>query len=182
MDDTDARLRVLIAEDESIIRADLRGLLEDNGFLICGEARNGREAVDLAHELEPDLAILDIRMPELDGIEVCRRIYAERPIPVIMLTAFADRGLVERALAAGAFTYLVKPFRETDVIPAVHAAAKRHAELIEARRWVGKSAQTISVGVPSQGGYVWPVDLHRHPDGTVSVSVVPDRLEPEPAE
>jgi DNA-binding response OmpR family regulator len=106
---------------------------------------------------------------------VCRRIYAERPIPVIMLTAFADRGLVERALSAGAFTYLVKPFRETDVIPALRAAVARHAELIEARRWVGKSAQTISVGVPSQGGYVWPVDLHRHADGTVSVSVVPDR-------
>jgi two-component system, response regulator PdtaR len=173
----DRRLRILIAEDETIIRADLRGLLEDNGLVVCGEARDGREAVELARELEPDLAILDIRMPELDGIEVCRRIYAERPIPVIMLTAFADRSLVDRALAAGAFTYLVKPFRETDVIPAVRAAAQRHAELIEARRWVGKSAQTISVGVPSQGGYVWPVDLHRHPDGSVSVSVVPDRVE-----
>jgi two-component system, response regulator PdtaR len=173
----DRRLRILIAEDEAIIRADLRGLLEDNGLVVCGEARDGREAVELARELEPDLAILDIRMPELDGIEVCRRIYAERPIPVIMLTAFADRSLVDRALAAGAFTYLVKPFRETDVIPAVRAAAQRHAELIEARRWVGKSAQTISVGVPSQGGYVWPVDLHRHPDGSVSVSVVPDRVE-----
>jgi two-component system, response regulator PdtaR len=173
----DTRLRVLIAEDETIIRADLRGLLEDNGMVVCGEARNGREAVDLAHRLEPDAAILDIRMPDLDGIEVCRRIYAERPIPVIMLTAFAERTLVDRALAAGAFTYLVKPFRETDVIPAVRAAAKRHGELLEARRWVGKSAQTISVGVPSQGGYVWPVDLHRHADGTVSVSVVPDRVE-----
>jgi len=171
----DSRVRVLIAEDETIIRADLRGLLEDNGLIVCGEARNGREAVELAHDLEPDVAILDLRMPELDGIEVCRRIYAERPIPVIMLTAFADRGLVERALSAGAFTYLVKPFRETDVIPALRAAVARHAELIEARRWVGKSAQTISVGVPSQGGYVWPVDLHRHADGTVSVSVVPDR-------
>ena len=178
-DTGDMRLRVLIAEDETIIRADLRGLLEDNGLVVCGEARDGREAVELAHALEPDLAILDVRMPELDGIEVCRRIYAERPIPVIMLTAFADRGLVDRALAAGAFTYLVKPFRETDVIPAVHAAAKRHAELLEARRWVGKSAQTVSIGVPSQGGYVWPVDLHRHPDGSLSVSVAPDRVEPE---
>src|SRR4249919_3940344 len=110
VNDTDDRqLRVLIAEDETIIRADLRGLLEDNGMAVCGEARDGREAVDLAHELEPDVAILDIRMPDLDGIEVCRRIYAERPIPVIMLTAFADRGLVDRALAAGAFTYLVRP-------------------------------------------------------------------------
>jgi CheY-like chemotaxis protein len=178
-DSDDRRLRILIAEDETIIRADLRGLLEDNGMVVCGEARNGREAVARAHDLKPDLAILDIRMPELDGIEVCRRIYAERPIPVIMLTAFADRGLVEKALAAGAFTYLVKPFRETDVIPAVRAAAKRHEELIEARRWVGRSAQTISIGVPSQGGYVWPVDLHRHPDGAVSVSVVPDRVGPD---
>jgi CheY-like chemotaxis protein len=178
-DSDDGRLRVLIAEDATIIRADLRCLLEDNGLLVCGEARNGHEAVDLAHELEPDLAILDIRMPELDGIEACRRIYARRPIPVIMLTALADRGLVDRALGAGAFTYLVKPFRETDVIPALRAAARRHEELIEARRWVGKSAQTISIGVPSQGGYVWPVDLHRHADGSVSVSVVPDRVVPD---
>src|SRR5438034_11100499 len=85
----DARLRVLIAEDETIIRADLRGLREDNGMVVCGEARNGREAVDLAQRLEPDVAILDIRMPDLDGIEVCRRILAEQAIPWVLLTAFA---------------------------------------------------------------------------------------------
>jgi CheY-like chemotaxis protein len=171
-------LRILIAEDETIIRADLRGLLEDNGLIVCGEARNGREAVELARELEPDAVILDVRMPDLDGIEACRRIYAERPIPVIMLTAFADRGLVDRALAAGAFSYLVKPFRETDVIPAVRAAALRHSELLEARRSVGGTPQSISVGLRSQGGEVWPVNLHRRTDGSVSVTVIPDRLGP----
>ena len=113
----DTRVRVLVAEDETIIRADLRGLLEDNGFEVCGEARNGQEAVELARELEPDVAIVDIRMPELDGIEAVRRIYAERPIPIVMLIAHGDRRLVERALEAGAFAYLVKPFRETDVSP-----------------------------------------------------------------
>jgi CheY-like chemotaxis protein len=176
---TDIELRVLIAEDETIIRADLRGLLEDAGVVVCGEARNGREAVELARELRPDAVIVDIRMPELDGIEVCRRIYAERPIPVVMLTAFADQALVDRALSAGAFSYLVKPFRATDVVPALHAAARRHAELLEARRSVGGLGQSIAIGVRSQGGHVWPVDLHRRADGSVSVTVVPVRPEPE---
>jgi CheY-like chemotaxis protein len=175
---TESKLRVLIAEDETIIRVDLRGLLEDAGVVVCGEARNGREAVELARELQPDAAIVDIRMPELDGIEVCRRIYAERPIPVLVLTAFADRTLVERALEAGAFSYLVKPFRETDVIPALHAAVKRHAELLEARRSVGGSGRSIAIGVRSKAGHVWPVDLHRRADGSVSVTVVPSRAGP----
>ncbi len=174
----DTRLRVLVAEDETIIRADLRGLLEDNGLIVCGEARNGLEAVELARALEPDVAVMDIRMPELDGIEACRRICAERPIPVVMLTAFSDRGLVDRALSAGAFSYVVKPFRETDVIPALHAAVRRHAELIEARRVVGGAVRSIAVGVQSPSGHVWPVDLHRLADGSVAVSVAPGRVEP----
>ena len=175
----DTRLRVLIAEDETIIRADLRGVLEDNGMVVCSEARNGYEAVELARELEPDVAVLDVRMPQMDGIEACRRICAERPIPVVMLTAFADRGLVDRALSAGAFSYLVKPFRETDVIPAMHAAVRRHAELLEARRVVGGSARSIAVGVRSPSGHTWPVDLHRLADGSVAVSIAPERAEPE---
>ena len=166
-------LRVLIGEDETIIRAHLRGLLEDHGFEVCAEARNGREAVDLARQFAPDVAILDIRMPELDGIEACRRITAERPIPVVMLTAFADQALVKRALEAGAFSYVVKPFRATDIVPAVHAAVKRHAELLQARRAIGDNRRPISVGLRSQGGSVWPVNLNRREDGPIRVSIDP---------
>src|SRR3977135_4324843 len=123
-------LRVLIAEDETIIRMDLRGLLEKNGMMVVAEAANGARAVELARTELPDVAILDLRMPVLDGVEAARRMYAERPLPIVMLTAFSDRSNVEHALAAGVFSYLVKPFRETDVIPAIRAAVVRHAELL----------------------------------------------------
>jgi CheY-like chemotaxis protein len=136
-------LRVLIAEDESIVRLDLRELLEDQGLFVCGEARNGLEAVALARELSPDVALIDIGMPELDGIEACRRIYAERPIPIVMLTGHSERELVDRALEAGAFSYLVKPFRATDVAPALRAAATRHAELLAARRVIGADPRPL---------------------------------------
>ena len=100
-------MRVLIAEDETIIRLDLRQMLERHGMTVCAEARDGLEAVDLARELEPDVAVLDLRMPKLDGIGAARRMYAERPLPIVMLTAFADRANVEDAIDAGVFTYLV---------------------------------------------------------------------------
>jgi AmiR/NasT family two-component response regulator len=130
-------LRVLVAEDETIIRLDLCGLLEEQGLEVCGQARDGLEAVALARELRPDVALLDVKMPGLDGIEAARRIYAERPLPIVMLTAFGERRLVERAVDAGVFGYLVKPFREHDVVPALRAAYARHAELLDARRAVG---------------------------------------------
>src|SRR5438067_10064660 len=94
-------LRVLIAEDETIIRMDLRGLLEKNGFMVVAEAADGAQAVELARSAEPDVAIVDLRMPELDGIEAAHRIYAERPLPIVMLTAFSDRANVEDAIGAG---------------------------------------------------------------------------------
>jgi len=131
-------VKVLIAEDETIIRLDLRGILERHGFTVCAEARDGLEAVELARTTQPDAAILDVRMPQLDGIDAARRIYAERPIPILMLTAFRDRSTVERAVAAGAFGYLLKPFREGDVAPALLAAAARHRELLAARRSIGR--------------------------------------------
>src|ERR1700757_5199941 len=131
-------MKVLIAEDETIIRLDLRGILERHEFTVCGEARDGLEAVELARTTQPDAAILDVRMPQLDGIEAARRIYAERPIPILMLTAFRDRSTVESAVAAGAFGYLLKPFREGDVAPALLAAAARHRELLAARRSIGR--------------------------------------------
>ena len=122
-------MRVLIAEDETIIRLDLRKTLEDAGFDVCAEARNGEEAVALAVSERPDVAILDVRMPELDGIEAARRILAERPIPIVMLTAYGHDELVSRAVEAGVFGYLVKPFREGDLLPAIRAARARHEEL-----------------------------------------------------
>ena len=111
-------LRVLVAEDQAIIRLDLRGVLEKHGLIVCAEARDGEEAVELARSSRPDVALLDMRMPKLDGIEAARRMYAEQPIPIVMLTAFSDRSVVEKAIAAGVFAYLVKPFKESDLVPA----------------------------------------------------------------
>jgi two-component system, response regulator PdtaR len=122
-------VRILVAEDETIIRLDLREILERAGFEVCAEARDGEEAVELALSAEPDLAILDVKMPRLDGIDAARRILAERPIPIVILTAYGQDELVSRAVEAGVFGYLVKPFRETDLLPAIHAARARHAEL-----------------------------------------------------
>jgi two-component system, response regulator PdtaR len=122
-------MRVLIAEDETIIRLDLRALLEGAGHEVCGEARDGVEAVDLARSEQPDLAILDVKMPRLDGIEAARRILGERPIPIVMLTAYGQAELVNRAVEAGVFGYLVKPFRESDLLPAIATARARHEEL-----------------------------------------------------
>jgi response regulator NasT len=122
-------VRILIGEDETIIRLDLKEILERAGFEVCAEARDGEEAVELARVEEPDLAVLDVKMPRLDGIEAARRILAERPIPIVMLTAYGQDELVARAVEAGVFGYLVKPFRETDLLPAIQAAKARHAEL-----------------------------------------------------
>ena len=128
-DDPPPRLRILIAEDETIIRLDLRDVLERAGHEVCAEARDGEEAVALARAEQPELAILDVKMPRLDGIEAARRILAERPIPIVMLTAYGQEELVARAVEAGVFGYLVKPFRETDLLPAIQTARARHTEL-----------------------------------------------------
>ena len=126
-------MRILIAEDETIIRLDLRGLLERAGYEVVAEAQDGEEAVALAREHEPDLAVMDVKMPRLDGIDAARRILEERPIPIVMLTAFGQRELVERAAEAGVYGYLVKPFREQDVVPAIETARARHEELMAVR-------------------------------------------------
>jgi len=125
--------RILIAEDETLIRLDLRQLLEAAGFDVCAEARDGEEAVELARREEPDLAVLDVKMPRLDGIEAAKRIIDERPIPIVMLTAYSQDELVSRAVEAGVFGYLVKPFREADLLPAIHTARARHEELAALR-------------------------------------------------
>ena len=122
-------MRILVAEDETIIRLDLCDLLERAGYEVVAEAKDGEEAVSLARELEPDLAVLDVKMPRLDGIDAARKMLEERPIPIVMLTAFGQRELVDRAAEAGVYGYLVKPFREQDVIPAIETAKARHEEL-----------------------------------------------------
>ena len=104
-------------------------MLERAGFEVVAEARDGREAVALAAEHQPDLAVMDVKMPELDGIEAARQMLEQRQIPIVMLTAFSEAALVGRAVDAGVFGYLVKPFRESDLLPAIEAAQARHAEL-----------------------------------------------------
>ena len=126
-------MRILIAEDETIIRLDLRELLERSGFEVVAEARDGEEAVALASAEAPDLALLDVNMPKLDGIDAARRILEERPIPIVMVTAYGERELVARAVEAGVFGYLVKPFRESDLLPAIETARARYEELAALR-------------------------------------------------
>ena len=137
-------MRILIAEDETIIRLDLRELLERAGFEVCAEARDGLEAVELARSEQPDLAVLDVKMPRLDGIEAARRILDERPIPIVMLTAYGQDELVSRAVEAGVFGYLVKPFRESDLLPAIHTARARHEELLELREETESLASALA--------------------------------------
>ena len=137
-------MRILLAEDETIIRLDLRELIERAGFEVCAEAKDGEEAVELARREQPDLAILDVKMPLLDGIEAARRILAERPIPIVMLTAYAQEDLVARAVEAGVFGYLVKPFRETDLLPAIHTAKARHEELAALREEADSLAEALA--------------------------------------
>ena len=136
--------RVLIAEDETIIRLDLKGLLEGAGFEVCAEARDGEEAVELARETAPDVALLDVKMPRLDGIEAARRILDERPIPIVMVTAYGERVVVGGGVEAGVFGYLVKPFRETDLLAAIETARARHEELAALREEAESLAEALA--------------------------------------
>lgn len=124
-----ARSRVLIAEDEALIRLDLAEMLVEEGYDVVGEAGDGEVAVRLAQELRPDLVIMDIKMPVMDGLAAAEKIADERIAPVVILTAFSQRDLVERARAAGAMAYLVKPFQKSDLVPAIEIALSRFAEL-----------------------------------------------------
>ncbi|HEX5335171.1 MAG TPA: response regulator [Propionicimonas sp.] len=124
-----AALRVLVAEDEALIRMDLVELLTEEGYDVIAEAGDGEEALELARKLMPDLVVMDVKMPKMDGISAAAMIAEERIAPVVMLTAFSQRELVERARDAGAMAYVVKPFDASDVVPAIEIAMARFAEI-----------------------------------------------------
>ena len=119
----------MIAEDEALIRLDLAEMLAEEGYDVVGQAEDGEKAVALAEQLRPDLVIMDIKMPRLDGLAAAERVAAQRIAPVVMLTAFSQRGLVERARDVGAMAYLVKPFTKEDLVPAIEMAVSRFSEL-----------------------------------------------------
>jgi len=131
-----ARRTVVIAEDEVLIRMDLKEMLTEEGYEVVGEAGDGQTAIDLANEKRPDLVILDVKMPVLDGIAAAEAIARDRVAPVVMLTAFSQRDLVERARDAGAMAYLVKPFNITDLVPAIELAVSRFQELAQLEKEV----------------------------------------------
>jgi len=121
--------RVLIAEDEALIRMDLKEMLEEEGYQVVGEAGDGQQAIELARDLNPDIVILDVKMPVLDGLSAAEQIVAEAIAPVVMLTAFSQRELVERAVSAGAMAYVVKPFGKADLLPTIEIAVSRHQQM-----------------------------------------------------
>jgi two-component system, response regulator PdtaR len=135
--------RVLLAEDEALIRLDLKEMLEEEGFEVVGEVGDGESAVKLAESLRPDLIILDVKMPGMDGITAAERIAETRIAPVVMLTAFSQRDLVERARDAGAMAYLVKPFQKRDLLPAIEMAVSRHAEIVSLESEVTNLAERL---------------------------------------
>ena len=135
--------RVLIAEDEALIRLDLAEMLRDEGYQVVGEAGDGQEAVDLAESLRPDLVIMDVKMPRRDGIDAAAEIADKRIAPVVLLTAFSQRDLVEKARDAGAMAYLVKPFSISDLIPAIEVAISRFSEITELEREVADLGERL---------------------------------------
>jgi response regulator NasT len=136
--------RVVIAEDEALIRMDLAEMLGEEGYEVVGQAGDGQKAVELARELRPDLVILDVKMPVLDGIAAAEQIAGARIAPVVILTAFSQRELVERARDAGAMAYLVKPFQRTDLVPAIEMAVSRFAEVALLEREVADLQESLA--------------------------------------
>jgi two-component system, response regulator PdtaR len=137
-------VKVLVGEDETLIRLDLCRLLEATGHEVCGRAKDGVEAVELARALRPDAAVLDVKMPRLDGIGAARRILEERPIPIVVISAYTERTLVERAAESGVFGYLAKPFRAEDVAPALATAVARFEELAAVREQAATLADALA--------------------------------------
>lgn len=143
--------RVLLVDDEALIRMGMRVMLQDLGYEVVGEAADGREAIDKVAALDPDVVIMDIKMAGMDGLEATRRIMAAHPVPIIVLTAYNQRGLVEEAADAGVLAYLMKPVRESDIAPAIEVARARFADL----RWLGRNsdaAAAVGATRPSEDG------------------------------
>ncbi len=134
---------MVIAEDEALIRLDLKEMLEEEGYAVVAEAGDGESAVKLAMEQRPDLVILDVKMPILDGISAAEQIVSQRIAPCLILTAFSQRDLVERARDAGAMAYLVKPFTKSDLVPAIEMAVSRHEEIAALEREVGTLSERL---------------------------------------
>jgi response regulator NasT len=137
------RTRVIIADDESLIRMDLREMLTNLGYLVVGEVADGRSAVNQARELKPNLVIMDIKMPDMDGIEAAKILTEERVAPVVLLSAYSQRELVDRAREAGVVAYLVKPYREEDLTPAIEVALARFREFEELQKQVVDLQQAL---------------------------------------
>ena len=137
------RTRIVIADDESLIRMDLREMLTNLGYLVVGDVGDGRSAVNLAKELRPDIVIMDIKMPDMDGIEAARILTEERIAPVLLLSAYSQQELVTKAREAGVAGYLVKPFRESDLTPAIEVALSRFTEFRTLEREVGDLRETL---------------------------------------
>jgi two-component system, response regulator PdtaR len=126
--------RVLLVDDEALIRMGMRVMLQDLGYAVVGEAADGQDAIEKVTSLDPDVVIMDIKMPGMDGLEATRRIMATHPVPIIVLTAYNQRSLVEEAADAGVLAYLMKPVRESDIAPAIEVARARFADLQWLRR------------------------------------------------
>jgi AmiR/NasT family two-component response regulator len=191
------RRRVLIAEDEALIRLDLAEMLVEEGYDVVGEAGDGETAVRLAEELKPDLVILDIKMPIMDGLAAAERIAGERVAPVVILTAFSQRDRVERARDAGAMAYLVKPFTKNDLVPAVEMAVSRFAEVqqleaevadlserLETRKVVDRAkGQLMDVQKMSESdafAFIQKTAMHRrHTMKRVAQDIIDGELTPE---
>ena len=137
------RTRIVIADDESLIRLALREMLTNLGYLVVGDVGDGRSAVNLAKELRPDIVIMDIKMPDMDGIEAARILTEERIAPVLLLSAYSQQELVTKAREAGVAGYLVKPFRESDLTPAIEVALSRFTEFRTLEREVGDLRETL---------------------------------------
>jgi response regulator NasT len=163
-------LHILIADDESIIRLDLKNILESMGHLVVAEASDGRAAIELARANKLDLAILDIKMPEMDGLDAAKLITDEKICPVLLLTAYSQRDLIDRAKEAGVFGYLVKPFKEADLLPAIEIAISRYREMealdkevenlqdkLETRKLVDRAKGILMIkrGMTEQEAFRW---------------------------
>jgi len=140
---TQERTRLIIADDESLVRTDLREALTELGYLVVGEVGDGQSAVNMARELEPDVVVMDIKMPGLDGIDAARILTQEKIAPVVLLTAYSQSDLIERATEAGVVGYLVKPFRETDLPPAIELAKARFGEFRALEEEVDNLAEAL---------------------------------------